>query len=224
MDNFPLAMWKEAFKESFKFLFDNPAVFLALLGNYVLLFMFGPLIGVVAGWFIATLYLAGLHGSGRSDTLLDDIKRFAKWGFIVAVILYLLFFFEGLLSYIVYNTLVYRFHLSVEGLLLFTPLWALVLALILHGPYIVLFSSTGWEDFKKNLKRIKELYTTPWGIKTLLLLWGFMLLTLLAGLVKFLHFTVGLFAVIATFWLTYYTFLGVKFFKTYALKQQEGRI
>ena len=212
-------MWKEAFKESFRFLFDNPVVFLIILGNYTLLFMFAPVIGVIAGWFIATLYLVGLHGS--IENILEDIKRFARWGFVAAVILYLLFFVEGIVSYIVYNTLVYKFHLSVEGILLFTPFWALVLSLILHGVYIPLFASTDWRGFVENLKRAKELYTTPWGIKTLLLLWGFMLLTLLAGLVKFIHFTVGLFSVIATFWLTYYTFIGVKLFKTHTLKEVE---
>ena len=212
-------MWKEAFKESFKFLFDNPVVFLVILGNYTLLFMFAPIIGVVAGWFIATLYLVGLHGS--IENLLDDIRRFARWGFVVAVILYIIFFLEGIVSYIVYNTLVYKFHLSVNGILLFTPLWALVLSILLHGVYITLFASKGWSEFKENLKRIKELYTTKWGVNTLILLWGFMLLTLLAGLVKLLHFTVGLFSVIATFWLTYYTFIGVKLFKTHTLKEVE---
>jgi len=201
----------------FKFLFDNPVVFLILLGNFTLLFMFGPLIGVVAGWFIATFYLAGLHGS--TETLLEDLKRFAKWGFVIAVILYTVFFLEGILSYVVYNLLVYKFHLSAVGILLFTPFWGLVLSLLLHGVYITLFASKGWEEFKVNLKRFKELYLTPWGVETLLLLWGFMTLTLLAGLVKFLHFTVGLFSVVATFWLTYYTFIGVKLFKTHTLKE-----
>ena len=210
-------MLKETFKEVFKYLFDNPVVFLVLLGNYTLLFMFAPLIGLIAGWFISTLYLAGLHGS--LETLWDDIRRFAKWGFVVAAILYLLFFAEGVITYFVYKYLIYGLKVSFGVLMLFTPLWAFVLASILHGVYIALFSSKGFGDFKKNLKRFKEFYTTKGGFISLLFLWGFMYLTLLSGVLKFFHTTVGLFSVIATFWLTYYTFLGVKVFKKETLKE-----
>ncbi len=209
-------MWKEAFKESFKFLFENPAVFVTLLGNYVLLFFLGPVIGVIAGWFIAVLYLAGLHSG---DNLWEGIKRHLKWGFAVAVILYLLFFAEGILSFYLFNYLIYGLKLSFGGVLFVTLLWALVLALLLHGVYLLLFSSDGFSSFKENLKFIKRLYLTPWGIKVLFLLWGYMFLTLLAGLLKLLHLTVGLYAVVTTFWLTYYTFLGVKFFKKDTLKE-----
>ena len=209
-------MWKEAFKESFKFLFENPAVFVALLGNYVLLFFLGPVIGVIAGWFIAVLYLAGLHSG---DNLWEGIKKHLKWGFAVAVILYLLFFAEGILSFYLFNYLIYGLKLSFGGILLVTPLWALVLAFLLHGVYLLLFSSDGFSSFKENLKFIKKFYLTPWGAKVLSLLWGYMFLTLLAGLLKLLHLTVGLYAVVTTFWLTYYTFLGVKFFKKNTLKE-----
>ena len=210
-------MLKETFKEVFKYLFDNPVIFLVLLGNYALLFMFGPIIGLIAGWFISTLYLAGLHGS--LETLWDDIKRLAKWGFIAAVILYLLFFAEGVITYIVYKYLIYGLKVSFGALMLLTPFWALVLALILHGIYITLFSSKEFGDFRENLKRFKELYTSRGGFIALLLLWGFMYLTLISGVLKFFRTTVGLFSVIATFWLTYYTFLGVKVFKNNQLKE-----
>jgi small basic protein len=52
-----------------------------------------------------------------------------------------------------------------------------------------------------------------------ILLWGFMFITLLAGLVQFIHMTIGLYSVVATFWLTYYTFLGVRLFKNSTLKE-----
>ena len=210
-------MWKSAFKESFKFLFDNPVIFLVILGNYTLLFMFGPLIGVVAGWFISVLYLVGLHGS--IENLWEDLKKFSRWALFVASVLYLIFFAEGVLTYLVFNYLIYGVKLSLQGLMLFAPLWAFLLAALLHGPYILLFSSQSFSEFKQNLKRLKEIYKSGWGFKTLLFLWFFMYLTLLAGVLKFLHFTVGLFSVIATFWLTYYTFLGVRFFKKNTLKE-----
>jgi hypothetical protein len=211
-------MWKKAFKESFKFLFDNPVIFLALLGNYVLLFMFGPFIGVFAGFLIATLYLIGLHGN--INDIVPEFKRFARWGFLVALILYLLFFGEGIVSYLVYNYLLYGLKISYGGLLIFTVFWSLLLLLILHAVYIPLFASKNWKEFVENLKRVKVLFTTSEGIGTLILLWGFMFLTLLAGLVKFLRFTVGLYSVIATFWLTYYTFLGVRVFKNKLLREE----
>jgi len=213
-------MWKETFKETFKFLFDNPVIFLVLLGNYTLLFMFAPLIGVLAGFFIATLYLIGLHG--KLDDIVPEFKRFARWGFVVALLLYLVFFVEGIVSYFVYNYLIYGLKLSLHGILLFTVFWSLVLAVILHVVYIPLFASKSGKEFVENLKKAKELFTTSIGIKSLILLWGFMFLTLLAGLVKFVHFTVGLYSVIATFWLTYYTFLGVKVFKNKTLKEDRG--
>ena len=208
-------MWKAVFKETFKFLFDNPAVFVTLLGNYALLFLFGPIVGVVALWFISVLYLAGLHG----DNLWEGIKRYLKWGFVVAVILYLLLFAEGLLSFYLFGYLFYGLKLSYQWLLLLAVPWALILALITHGIYITLFASEDFNSFKRNLRFVKDLYLSGWGIKTLLLLWGYLILTLWARLLKFLHFTVGLYAVITTFWLTYYTFLGVKFFKKETLKE-----
>jgi len=209
-------MWKEAFKESFKFLFENPAVFVALLGNYVLLFFLGPVVGVIAIWFISVLYLAGLHSG---NNLWEGIKKYLRWGFVVGIILYLLFFLGGISSFYLFNYLVYGLKLPFEGILFVTLLWALVLALPLHGVYLLLLSSGGFSSFKENLKFIKRFYLTPWGVKVLLLLWGYMFLTLLAGLLKLLHLTVGLYAVVTTFWLTYYTFLGVKFFKKDKLKE-----
>jgi hypothetical protein len=208
-------MWKAVFKETFKFLFDNPAVFVTLLGNYALLFLFGPVVGVVALWFISVLYLAGLH----SDNLWEGIKRYLKWGFIVAVILYLLLFAEGLLSFYLFSYLFYGLKLPYQWLLLLAVPWALILALVTHGIYIPLFASQDFNSFKRNLRFVKVLYLSGWGIKTFLLLWAYLTLTLWAGLLKFLHFTVGLYAVITTFWLTYYTFLGVKFFKKETLKE-----
>lgn len=210
-------MWKEAFKESFKFLFDNPAIFLTLLGNYVLLFMFAPYIGVLAGFFIATLYLIGLHGN--LNDIVPEFKKYARWGFIVALILYLLFFAEGVLSSFVYNYLIYGLKVSYKGLLFFTVFWSLLLSVILHAVYVPLFASKSVKEFFENLKGMKILFFTPYGVQSLILFWGFMFLTLLAGLVKLLHFTVGLFSVITTFWLTYYTFLSVKFFKNKTLKE-----
>ncbi len=210
-------MWKETFKEIFRFFFDNPVVFLIILANYALLFLFAPIIGVVAGWFIATFYLIGLHGNIQN--LVEELKRYAKWGFIVAVILYLLYFLTGLISYYVYSHLVYGLKISFGGLLIFTVFYSLLVAAAVHSIYIPLFASTDWEEFRENLKGVKKLFTTKLGIQTLFLFWGFMFLTLLTGLIKFIHATVGLYSVVATFWLTYYTFLGVKVLKRSKLKE-----
>ncbi|NPB05230.1 MAG: hypothetical protein GXO08_02485 [Aquificae bacterium] len=204
-------MWKQTLKEVFKFLFENPVVFLIILANYALLFLLAPLIGVVAVWFISTFYLVGIHGSLQN--LWEDLKRFAKWGFVVAVVLYALYFLTGLVSYFVYTYLVSKFQLSFGALMAFTVVYSLLLAALIHAVYLPLFASTDFKSFKENLKRVKLLFSTRGGIAALVLLWGFMFLTLLAGLIKFFRATVGLYAVIATFWLTYYTFLGVKVLK-----------
>jgi len=210
-------MWKTTFKEMFSFLFDNPVIFLIILSNYALMFLFAPLIGFVASWFIATFYLVGIHGS--INTLWEDLKRFAKWGFVISLVMYPLYILVGLISYYIYNFLVFKFHISFGGLMLFTLLYSLLLSAIIHPVYSLLFASTNLEGIKKNLKKVKLLFTSKEGFETLLLLWGFIFLTLLTGLIKFIHATVGLFSVVATFWLTYYTFLAVKVLKKNKLKE-----
>jgi len=205
-------MWKETFKEVFNFFFDNPVIFLMVLANYALLFLFAPLIGLVAGFIIAVLYLIGIHGS--INRILEDFKTYARWGFVVAIVLYLLYSLVGVVSYYLYLLLEQKFNISLTGVLIFTVFYSFLIAVMVHPVYITLFASRDFEEFRKLYKEWKKTYTTKIGFYSLLLFWGFMFLTLLAGLVKFIHFTVGLYSVIATFWLTYYTFLGVKVFKT----------
>jgi MFS family permease len=205
-------MWKATFKQMFGFFFDNPVIFLIILANYALLFMFAPLIGLIAGFFIATLYLIGIHGS--INRVLEEFKNYARWGFIVAIVLYILYSLVGVVSYYLYAYLINNFHPSFGAILLFTIFYSLLVSLMVHPVYITLFASKDFEEFRKLYKNWKKAYITKVGFYALLLFWGFMFLTLLVGLIKFLHFTVGLYSVIATFWLTYYTFLGVKVFKT----------
>ena len=210
-------MWKETFKQMFSFFFDNPVVFLIILSNYALMFLFAPLIGVVAAWFIATFYLVGLHGD--INNLWEDLKRFAKWGFVVAIVLYLPYIATGVGSYFLYNFLIFKLKVSFGGLMVFTVFYSLLLAASIHAIYVPLFAARDFKEFLEYLKQVKLLYTTKLGIQTLLLLWGFMFLTLLTGLIKFIHATVGLYSVVATFWLTYYTFLAVKVFKSNQFKE-----
>jgi len=205
-------MWKETLKQMFNFFFDNPVIFLIILANYALLFMFAPLIGLVAGFFIATLYLIGILGSIKN--VLEEFKNCARWGFIVAIVLYILYSLVGVVSYYLYTYIWNKFHPSFGAILLFTVFYSLIVSLMVHPVYITLFASKSFDEFRTLYKEWKKAYFTKIGIYSLLLFWGFMFLTLLAGLIKFMHFTVGLYSVIATFWLTYYTFLGVKVFKT----------
>jgi hypothetical protein len=92
--------------------------------------------------------------------------------------------------------------------LIFTLFYSLLVAIILHPVYLILFASKSFSELRENLQYIPLLYRR--GFLALLLFWFFIFVTLLAGLVKFLHFTVGMYAVFTSFWLTYYTFLGVK--------------
>jgi len=201
-------MWKESFKRAFRFLFENPVVFLTILGNYALVFLLGPFLGFIGFFFIAALYLAGLHGRGE---LIEDLKRYARWAFFVAIVQYLLYFGLSLLSWLVYRYLGLDLYAKTAETLIFTLLYSGVLAAIVHPILIALYASTGLSEFKENLKRAALAFKAARG--AFFLLWGFILVTLLAGLVKLFHLTVGLYSVLATFWLTYYTFLGVLSFK-----------
>jgi hypothetical protein len=204
-----LPMWKVAFKETFRFLFDNPVIFLIILGNYALVFLLGPFLGFIGFFFIALFYLVGLHGN--LENLWEEIRRFSKWAFVVALVQYLLFFGLSFLSYLVYKGLKLNLYTKTGETFAFAILWSLILSLIIHPVWLLLYGSTSPEELKKNLKSLKRFFTKGWGV--FLLLWGFMFLTVLAGLVRFLHFTIGLYAVLASFWLTYYTFLGVRLLK-----------
>ncbi len=210
-------MWKATFKEVFTFFFDNPVIFLIILANYALMFLFAPILGFVAAWFIAIFYLIGIHGN--INDIWNSFKNLSKWGFIVAIILYLLFLITEVVSFFVYNTLIFKFKISILGLFIFTAIYSLLISIFIHLIYVPLFASSNFKEFKNNIKRLKLLFTTKLGVESLIFLWGFMFLTLLAGLIKFIQLTVGLYAVIATFWLTYYTFLAVKVFKNREFKE-----
>ena len=195
----------------FSFFFDNPVIFLIILANYALMFLFAPVLGFIATWFITVFYLIGIHGD--INKFWESFKKLAKWSFIVAIIFYLLFVATGLVSVFVYKFLIFKLKISITELFIFTALYSLVISALIHLIYVPLFASANFEEFKNNLKKIKFLFTTKVGMESLLLLWGFMFLTLLAGLIKFIQLTVGLYAVVTTFWFTYYTFLAVKVFK-----------
>jgi len=200
----------------FRFLFDNPVIFLIILGNYALVFLLGPFLGFVGFFFIALFYLVGLHGD--LNNLWDSVKKLSKWAFFVALVEYLLFFGLSLISYLVYKALGLNLYTETGKTFLFTVFWSLVLALIVHVIYVPLFASTDFEQLKENFKRVKLLFKGSM-LGAFILLWGFMFITLLAGLVQFIHMTIGLYSVVATFWLTYYTFLGVRLFKNSTLKE-----
>jgi len=202
-------MWKQTFKEVFRFLFDNPVIFLIILGNYALAFLFGPILGFVGFFFISLFYLIGLHGD--INNLWESVKKLSKWAFFVAIIVYFLYFGIGFISYLIYSKLGLSLLYKPIETLLFTVIYSFILALFIHPLWIALFASTSFEEFIQNLKKTPLLIKRGKG--ALILLWIFIFITLLAGLVKFLKFTVGLYSVIATFWLTYYTFLGVKILK-----------
>jgi len=139
-------MWKETFKRMFSFFFDNPVIFLIILANYALLFMFAPLIGLLAGFFIATFYLIGIHGS--IENVLEEFKNFARWGFIVAVVLYILYSLVGVVSYYLYSYLLNKFHPTFGAILLFTAFYSLVVSLMVHPVYTTLFASKNFEEFR----------------------------------------------------------------------------
>ncbi len=204
-------MWSFSFKESFRFLFDNPVIFLIILGNFALIFLLGPILGFIGFFFIALLYLIGLHGN--PNELWESVKKLVKWAFFAAVVWYILFFGISLVSYFLYSFFGLNLYTKPLETLTFTIIYSFAVSVITHAVYIPLFASTDFKNFLSNLRRIKILFTK--GIGAFLLLYGYTLLTFLAGLVGFLHFTVGLYAVISTFWLTYYTFLGVRLFEKF---------
>jgi hypothetical protein len=208
-------MWKQTFKEVFRFLFDNPVIFLIILGNYALAFLFGPILGFVGFFFISLFYLVGLHGD--INNLWESVKRLSKWAFFVAIVVYFLYFGMGFVSYLIYSKLDLSLIDKPTETLLFTLFYSFVLTVIIHPLWLALFGATSFEELKVNFQYIPLMFKKGFG--AFLLLWFFIFVTLLAGLVKFLHFTVGMYAVFATFWLTYYTFLGVRLLQKERLKE-----
>jgi hypothetical protein len=202
---------KEALKESWRFLFENPVIFLIILGNFVLFFMFAPLIGLIAAWFLSTTYLIGVHGDIENP--LEGLKKYAKWGFLLAIVFYLYYIGSALISYYLFEFLIFKLKASLGAILIGALIWAFVLAILFHVVYLPLIASTDWQNFKENLKRLKKLFTTKAGLYSLALLWFFMVITIYAGLLQLFHLTVGLYSVIATFLFTFYTFIGVKAFR-----------
>jgi hypothetical protein len=202
-------MWKETFKEVFKFLFDNPVIFLIILGNYALAFLFGPTLGFVGFFFISLFYLVGLHGDLKD--LWGSVKRLSRWAFFVAIVLYFLYLAVGFVSHLIYDALNLVFEEKPTESLLFTALYSLGLALLIHPLWVSLFASQSPAEFFQNLKMAFSSLRKQVG--ALVLLWIFLFLTITAGMFKFPRFTVGEYSVLASFWLTYYTFLGVKALK-----------
>jgi len=117
-------MWKESFKEMFRFLFDNPVIFLIILGNYALVFLLGPFLGFVGFFFIALFYLVGLHGD--LNNLWDSVKKLSKWAFFVALVEYLLFFGLSLISYLVYKALGLNLYTETGKTFLFTVVYGIL--------------------------------------------------------------------------------------------------
>ena len=209
-------VFKEILRLSFKFLFDNPVIFLIILGNFALLYLLGPFLGWLALFFLMLFYIAGLkiYCLKIIPEWFEALKTSLKQAFISSLIVYLLFFLFAVFSFIL--LLVNSWYPSVLfNLIVFPLLIAAIYSLIFHLIFVPSLLASNWKEFKNLILKNLKLLTSKEGILSFIVLVFFVYLTLLAGTLKFLHFTIGLFAVISTFWLTFYVFLNSYFLKNF---------